>query len=202
MNLNAMKQVAQKLGLTYDGELQYMPLAYGVLEGYTVVLYLDMLAARRNGRGRAGRIGKGGNAGAGIALSGMAESGSAEPLEYKFSVAVKMGEELPEYADFQQICKEAPCPMRATVRDYRVTFYLGGNERNWKEQAEQGIRDAERTTGNIADAVDGSKKAVSDAAGTAGRIASDGQRARIVIAECQQIIETVRRRGKVPAAQN
>ncbi len=72
----------------------------------------------------------------------------------------------------------------------------------YQRQAEQGIRDLEKTTGSVADAIDGSQKAVSDAAGTADRIESDGQRAGIVIAECQQIIETVRRRGKVPATQN
>ena len=71
----------------------------------------------------------------------------------------------------------------------------------YQRQAEQGIRDLEKTTGNVSDAIGRSQKAVSDAAGTALRIESDGQRAGILIAECQQIIETVRRRGKVPAAQ-
>ena len=72
----------------------------------------------------------------------------------------------------------------------------------YQRQAEQGIRDLEKTTGNVSDAIGRSQKAVSDAAGTALRIESDGQRAGILIAECQQIIETVRRRGKVPATQN
>ena len=72
----------------------------------------------------------------------------------------------------------------------------------YQRQAEQGIRDVEKTTGNVSDAIGRSQKAVSDAAGKARRIESDNQRAGILIAECQQIIETVRRRGKVPATQN
>lgn len=72
----------------------------------------------------------------------------------------------------------------------------------YQRQAEQGIRDAEKSAEGITDAIDRSEKAVSDAAGTAGRIEINGQRAGVVIAECQQIIETVRKRGKVPATQN
>lgn len=72
----------------------------------------------------------------------------------------------------------------------------------YQRQTEQGIRDAEKSAKGITDAIDGSRKAVSDAAGTAGRIEADGQRAGIVIAECQQIIETVRRRGTVQATKN
>ena len=72
----------------------------------------------------------------------------------------------------------------------------------YQRQAEQGIRDAEKSAEGITGAIDGSQKAVSDAQGTAGRIEIDGQRAGVVIAECQQIIETVRRRGKIPATQN
>ena len=72
----------------------------------------------------------------------------------------------------------------------------------YQRQAEQGIRDAEKSAEGISGAIDRSEKAVSGAAGTARRIESDNQRAGILIAECQQIIETVRRRGKVPAAQN
>ena len=72
----------------------------------------------------------------------------------------------------------------------------------YQRQAEQGIRDVEKSAEGITGAIDGSQKAVSDAQGTAGRIEIDGQRAGVVIAECQQIIETVRRRGKVPATQN
>lgn len=72
----------------------------------------------------------------------------------------------------------------------------------YQRQAEQGIRDAEKSAEGITGAIDRSEEAVSGAAGTARRIESDSQRAGILIAECQQIIETVRRRGKVPATQN
>lgn len=72
----------------------------------------------------------------------------------------------------------------------------------YQRQAEQGIRDVEKSAEGITGTIDRSEKAVSDAAGTAGRIEINGQRAGVVIAECQQIIETVRRRGKVPATQN
>ena len=72
----------------------------------------------------------------------------------------------------------------------------------YQRQAEQGIRDAKKSDEGINGAIDRSEKAVSDAAGTAGWIERDNQRAGVVIAECQQIIETVRRRGKVPPTQN
>ena len=72
----------------------------------------------------------------------------------------------------------------------------------YQRQAEDRVRDIEKTTGSVADAIDGSRKAVSDAQGAAGRIEADAGRAGAVIAECQQIVEAVRRRGKVPAAEN
>ena len=69
----------------------------------------------------------------------------------------------------------------------------------YQRQAEDRVRDIEKTTGNVADAIDGSRKAVSDAQGAAGRIEADAGRAGAVIAECQQIIAAVRTRGAAPA---
>ena len=71
----------------------------------------------------------------------------------------------------------------------------------YQRQAEDRVRDIEKTTGNIADAIDGSRKTVSDAQGAAGRIEADAGRAGAVIEECQQIIAGVRARGaaKAPA---
>ena len=69
----------------------------------------------------------------------------------------------------------------------------------YQRQAEDRVRDIEKTTGNVADAIDGSRKAVSDAQGAAGRIEADAGRAGAVIAECQQIIAAVRSRGTVKA---
>ena len=69
----------------------------------------------------------------------------------------------------------------------------------YQRQAEDRVRDIEKTTGNVADAIDGSRKAVSDAQGAAGRIEADAGRAGAVIAECQQIVATVRSRGAVKA---
>ncbi len=69
----------------------------------------------------------------------------------------------------------------------------------YQRQAEDRVRDIEKTTGNVADAIDGSRKAVSDAQGAAGRIEADAGRAGAVIAECQQIIATVRTRRTAPA---
>ena len=72
----------------------------------------------------------------------------------------------------------------------------------YQRQAEDRVRDIEKTTGSVADAIDGSRKAVTDAQGAAGRIEADAGRAGAVIAECQQIIAAVRTRGKVPATKN
>ena len=69
----------------------------------------------------------------------------------------------------------------------------------YQRQAEDRVRDIEKTTGSVADAIDGSRKAVSDAQGAAGRIEADAGRAGAVIAECQQIIAAVRTRGTVKA---
>ena len=69
----------------------------------------------------------------------------------------------------------------------------------YQRQAEDRVRDIEKTTGNVADAIDGSRKTVSDAQGAAGRIEADAGRAGAVIAECQQIIAAVRTRGAVKA---
>ena len=69
----------------------------------------------------------------------------------------------------------------------------------YQRQAEDRVRDIEKTTGGIADAIDGNRKAVSNAQGTAGRIEADAGRAGAVIAECQQIIAGVRSRGAKPA---
>ena len=69
----------------------------------------------------------------------------------------------------------------------------------YQRQAEDRVRDIEKTTGSISDAIDGSRKTVSDAQGAAGRIEADAGRAGAVIAECQQIIAAVRRRGTVKA---
>ena len=69
----------------------------------------------------------------------------------------------------------------------------------YQRQAEDRVRDIEKTTGNVADAIDGCRKAVSDAQGAAGRIEADAGRAGAVIAECQQIIAAVRTRGTAPA---
>lgn len=69
----------------------------------------------------------------------------------------------------------------------------------YQRQAEDRVRDIEKTTGGIADAIDGSRKAVSNAQGAAGRIEADAGRAGAVIAECQQIIAAVRSRGANPA---
>ncbi|MEE3405674.1 MAG: hypothetical protein VZR73_16475 [Acutalibacteraceae bacterium] len=69
----------------------------------------------------------------------------------------------------------------------------------YQRQAEDRVRDIEKTTGSVADAIDGSRKTVSDAQGAAGRIEADAGRAGAVIAECQQIIAAVRTRGTVKA---
>ena len=69
----------------------------------------------------------------------------------------------------------------------------------YQRQAEDRVRDIEKTTGSVADAIDGSRKTVSDAQGAAGRIEADAGRAGAVIAECQQIIAAVRSRGTVKA---
>ena len=69
----------------------------------------------------------------------------------------------------------------------------------YQRQAEDRVRDIEKTTGSVADAIDGSRKAVTDAQGAAGRIEADVGRAGAVIAECQQIIAAVRTRGAAPA---
>ena len=69
----------------------------------------------------------------------------------------------------------------------------------YQRQAEDRVRDIEKTTGSVADAIDGSRKAVSDAQGAAGRIEADAGRAGAVIAECQQIVAAVRARGAVKA---
>ncbi len=69
----------------------------------------------------------------------------------------------------------------------------------YQRQAEDRVRDIEKTTGNVADAIDGSRKTVSDAQGAAGRIEADAGRAGAVIAECQQIVAAVRARGAVKA---
>ena len=68
----------------------------------------------------------------------------------------------------------------------------------YQRQAEDRVRDIEKTTGSVADAIDGSRKTVSDAQGAAGRIEADAGRAGAVIAECQQIIAAVRTRGTAP----
>ena len=72
----------------------------------------------------------------------------------------------------------------------------------YQRQAEDRVRDIETTTGSVADAIDGSRKTVSDAQGAAGRIEADAGRAGAVIAECQQIIAAVRTRGTTPATKN
>ena len=69
----------------------------------------------------------------------------------------------------------------------------------YQRQAEDRVRDIEKTTGGLADAIDGSRKAVTDAQGAAGRIEADAGRAGAVIAECQQIIAGVRSRGTIKA---
>ena len=69
----------------------------------------------------------------------------------------------------------------------------------YQRQAEDRVRDIEKTTGSVADAIDGSRKAVTDAQGAAGRIEADTGRAGAVIAECQQIIAAVRSRGAASA---
>ena len=146
MKLNDMKKVAQNLGLTYDGELQYMPLAYGMTEGYTAVLFLDMFSARsrgdvgrRGGLGQMGRFRTGGVSGQ-RQTAGTQGRAVAETLSYKFSVAVKSGDKIPEYADFQEICKGAPWPVKVSVKDYRLTFDLGGTARDWQKRVEQNVR--------------------------------------------------------------
>ena len=53
----------------------------------------------------------------------------------------------------------------------------------YQRQAEDRVRDIEKTTGSVADAIDGSRKTVSDAQGAAGRIEADAGRAGAVIAE-------------------
>lgn len=146
MKLNDMKKVAQNLGLTYDGELQYMPLSYGVMEGYTVVLFLDLFSAhswggtgRRGGLGQMRRLQPGGMPGQ-IQTAGTQGAAMAETLSYKFSIAVKSGDKVPEYADFQEICKGAPWPVRVSVKDYRLTFDLGGTARDWQKRVEQSAK--------------------------------------------------------------
>ena len=69
----------------------------------------------------------------------------------------------------------------------------------YQRQAEDRVRDIEKTTGNVADAIDGSRQTVSDAQGAVGRIEADAGRAGAVIAECQQIVAAVRARGTVKA---
>ena len=69
----------------------------------------------------------------------------------------------------------------------------------YQRQADERIKDIETATGGITDAIGGSRKAVSEAEGTAGRIEADNGRAGAVIAECQQIIAAVRTRGAVKA---
>jgi len=72
----------------------------------------------------------------------------------------------------------------------------------YQRQAEDRVSDIDKTTGSVADAIDGSRKTVSDAQGTAGCIEADAGRAGAVIAECQQIIAGVRARGAVSATKN
>jgi len=69
----------------------------------------------------------------------------------------------------------------------------------YQRQADERIKNIETAAGNVTDAVSGSRKAVSDAQGTAGRIEADSGRAGAVIAECQQIVAGVRARGTVKA---
>ena len=69
----------------------------------------------------------------------------------------------------------------------------------YQRQAEDRVRDIEKTTGGIEDAIDGSRKAVTDAQGAAECIEADAGRAGAVIAVCQQIIAAVRSRGANPA---
>ncbi len=92
---------------------------------------------------------------------------------------------------------------RATVPDHGNGVGKVGQElqriEEYQRQAEDRVRDIEKTTGNVADAIDGSRKAVTDAQGTAGRIEADAGRTGAVIAECQQIIAAVRSRGAKPA---
>ncbi len=68
-----------------------------------------------------------------------------------------------------------------------------------QREAEQGVKDAAVTAGSVADAIEGSQDTIREAEGTAGRIEVGNQRAGDLIADSQQIIETVRRRGKVQA---
>ena len=72
----------------------------------------------------------------------------------------------------------------------------------YQRQADERIKNIETATGGITDAIGGSRKAVSEAEGTAGRIEADNGRAGTVIAECQQIIAAVRARGTVKATEN
>ena len=92
---------------------------------------------------------------------------------------------------------------RATVPDHGNGVGKVGQElqriEEYQRQAEDRVRDIEKTTGSVADAIDGSRKTVSDAQGAAGRIEADAGRAGAVIAECQQIIAAVRSRGAASA---
>ena len=69
----------------------------------------------------------------------------------------------------------------------------------YQREAEQGVKDAANTAGSVADAIEGSRETIREAEGTVGRIEVGNQRAGELIADSQQIIETVRRRGKVQA---
>ena len=69
----------------------------------------------------------------------------------------------------------------------------------YQREAEQGVKDAANRAGSVADAIAGSRDTIREAEGTAGRIEVGNQRAGDLIADSQQIIETVRRRGKVQA---
>lgn len=151
MNLKGMKTAAQNLGLTYDGTLQYMPLAYGVMEGFTVALYLDMFTARneraagkQNFGGFPWQSAAGRNAsGQSLSSPGQLATGSYS-VAYKLSVAVRKSEEKPQHADLKELCKGAPCPVkisRISEEDFRITFELGitGNK-GWPDLLERGIR--------------------------------------------------------------
>ena len=72
----------------------------------------------------------------------------------------------------------------------------------YQRQADERVKNIETAAGGITDAIGGSRKAVSEAEGTAGRIEADNGRAGAVIAECQQIIAAVRARGTVKATEN
>ena len=69
----------------------------------------------------------------------------------------------------------------------------------YQRQADERVKNIETAAGGITGAIGGSRKAVSDAQGTVGRIEADNGRASTVIAECQQIVAGVRARGAVKA---